>query len=180
MKLMTDSEVAVWCAQCGIEQRGRKLTFSNPYRSWIAIELPALTTERIALSGDLLLLGNSGETGESLIWITTWKIWSTWYDDLGEFVVTKLRAQGGEARPLIDQSGHLLTSGEGVLSTAMLLQTMLFNWDAFLVPSTGDHIIQNSHDELVWISCKSYDAHLLALEQLSRWKPKTREFITGL
>jgi len=178
MKILTDQEVSAWCSHHGIEKQGRKLVFGRPYENWVVIDMPKMATERMMLCIDLLLLGGVDESITDLIWISTWRIWSDWNDDFGEFMVAKLRAQADEApSPLGEASGHLLSLDERTLSTALLWQMMLFNWDCFLVPATGEHIVECSHDEIVWIMCRTGAAHERALINLSRWKPKIRSFI---
>ena len=179
MKLITDHEVAIWVARRGIEKRERKLMFSNPHGPWIVFESPVSAKERIALCEDLRLLGNSNESASHLLWISTWRIWSDWFDDFGEFMVDHLRGQPGAVMPLSEKSGHILGRNDAMLATAILWQTLLFNWDAYLVPESGEHIVECSHDELVWVMCKTDEAHEQALTDLSRWKPRTREFIVA-
>jgi hypothetical protein len=176
MQLMTDREVALWAAQHGIDQRGRKLQFSEPYKSWIVFEMPVSARQLMGLCRDLLLLGTSAQPTADLIWISTWGIWSTDHDDFGEFIVTLLRSQSGEINPLDNKSGHLFNPEERLLSSAILWQTMNFNWDSVLVPATGDHIVKISHDDLVWISCKTEAKHRQLLASLSHWKPQSRKF----
>ena len=176
MQLMTDREVALWAAYHGIEQQGRKLQFSEPYRFWVAFEIPESAKDRMGLCRDLLLLGTSAQPIADLIWISTWGIWSTDHDDFGEFIVTRLRSQSGKIHPLDNKSGHLFEPEERLLSSAILWQTMNFNWDSYLVPDTGDHIVKIDHHELVWISCKTEVTHHQLLGSLSHWKPQSRKF----
>ena len=179
MQLLTDDAVRLWAADRGIQMRGRKLVYSHPHTAWIAIEMPPLATDRMLLAADLLNLGEPVPPIINLLWLSTWRIWSEWNDDFGEFIITTLRNQGGVITSLKNESGHLFGPDERKLACAIFWHTMLFNWYAYLAPITGNHIIECSHDEIVWIMCKGSAAHNQALLQLERWKPRQKEYIKG-
>jgi hypothetical protein len=179
MPLMNDQEVAQWSGRRGIDQRGRKLVFTAPYDRWIVVELPSAAAKRLMLAGDLLLLGDADVRVSYLLWISTWKIWNEWSNDLGTFIVTNLRTKTGEVVSLDEKSAQLFDGDERKLPTAIVWQAMLLNWDLFIVPETGAYIVECSHDELVWIMCKTEEVHNQLLDRLAHWKPMTRQLITA-
>jgi hypothetical protein len=131
------------------------------------------------LAGDLLLLGDADERVSNLVWISTWKVWNDWSDELGAFIVTNLRAKTGDVVSLDEKSAQIFDGDERKLSTAIVWQTMLLNWDLFIVPKTGAYIVECSHDELVWIMCKTEEIHNHLLDRLAHWKPMTRQLVTS-
>lgn len=173
MELINDQAVGEWLRQKGLELNNRRVSLRGSVMPFIVVEIPKESMRCLALCAQLLLLNDSVTCPHQLFWISTWKIWSEWNDDFGQFVISNLRAQTKKLIPLSEASGHLFDNSDQQIAIAILWQTMLFNWDAFLV-ANEEYVVECSHDELVWITTKTEAKHQTILDALSTWNPKIR------
>lgn len=83
----------------------------------------------------------------ALVWIRSWGFWNEDSENLGEKLITSLRRDGvGPGVPsLADAPIHLFAKDELVSAHAAVSIAMLFQWDALVVPESGDFIAHISH-----------------------------------
>lgn len=175
MQIIDDDKVGLWLKQKGLSIRARKIVFSEGSIFNIGMEIPASSSRSMLLASVLSMLGEQTSFSGGLFWISTWGIWTAWSAEFGEYMITNLRAQGGPVVPLSNQSGHLLDPTDKMLTSALLWQTMLLNWDSFYIPSAADYVVEISHDELCWVICCDYSRSISIETELKPWNPQRRE-----
>jgi hypothetical protein len=179
MNLLRNAQMDAWLREKNIVRRDeqgarRRLELEQGYAGLVVVEFPAKPSQILSLAGDIILLRakHVSEFAGGVLWISTWRIWSDVADDLGEFIVTRLRAATSRLESLASASAHQLESTEWQLATALAFETAMLNWDAFFVPRSGDVIVEISHDELVWIYCRTEASLSETLSALEQWSPK--------
>src|SRR5215469_10460783 len=178
MVLMDDTALRKWCEARGIATTERTLQITESVPTYVVAEIPELAQEQISFAGDLLALAGFDEACQDMIWITTWGLWSDWNRDLGEEIITRLRTSPGELPISLESaSAQIFSFEERKISVAMILHLMLFRWDGWVSSHSGEYLVQCSHDRLVWITCRDYNAQSRILERLVEWKPQTRPML---
>ncbi|MEG9438074.1 hypothetical protein JAO29_18155 [Edaphobacter sp. HDX4] len=175
MKLLGNEEITEWCATRGISRRGRKLLPGEMFERWIVVEVPESANARMALAIDLVLLGGDINDGD-FVWVSDWDRWGELNRELGETVITRLRVVDSEPRiaSLAEKPGLLSGSEDRSVLAAIIWQVMLFGWDTYLIPSAGSHVVEYSHDDLVWISYRDSSRERSMLDALARWGAKVK------
>jgi hypothetical protein len=176
MKLLGTEEIYEWCAARGIGTSGKKLQLDDTFQRWIVIEVPELANAQMALAIDLILLGGSDVDHEDFVWISDWKRWGELNQEMGETVITRLRVSDSGSRivNLDEKPGSLLAYKDRSVLAAIIWQAMIFGWDTYLIPSDGSHVVEYSHDNLVWISYRDRSREQLLLDALKCWKPEIK------
>lgn len=91
-------------------------------------------------------------------------------------MLEQMRAARGEHRPLVERPGQLFDSSEAVALQSFLILPVLFSWDAYLVPESGEYFVFNSHDESVYVVSGTKQTHEKLFELLRIWEPKQSEW----
>lgn len=127
---------------------------------------------------DLVKLGGYREDAEEVLWIKGWDRRTDWKRELGEEIVNRLRSRDGLRFTLEQASAQVMKFAERNLTVALLCQILYFAWDGWLIPPESDHLIECSHDGLVWITCKNVEVQMLILAELAPWSPVIRPMIS--
>ncbi len=108
-----------------------------------------------------------------LVWIRQWGIWSETTERVGMNIVASIRLAKGEARSVDEARAHLFDEHELVEAHALLLQPLFFEWDAFVVPSSGKYFAMADHDGVLKIVTQDQVTHQGLLHRFRDWHPKT-------
>jgi hypothetical protein len=92
------------------------------------------------------------------------------------FMLEQMRAASGEQKPLIEKPGQLFDSSEATALQSFLILPVLFSWDAYLAPQSGEYFVFNSHDEFVDVVSASQRTHERLFQDLQIWDPKPSEW----
>lgn len=84
-----------------------------------------------------------------------------------------IRLAKGEARSVDEARAHLFDEHELVEAHALLLQPLFFEWDAFVVPSSGKYFAMADHDGVLKIVTQDQVTHQGLLHRFRDWHPKT-------
>jgi hypothetical protein len=136
--------------QC--DERG--LFFVHPEAKCLDLEYPA-KLERLPFLARLLgTLGYDDADFEgALIWFTDWGVWNARDEAPGYRVIEAMNAAVGQPISFEAAPGHSFRGDELTNAVAMLLQPMIFGWDAYYFPrwsfGVGEFFLYVSHDSYV-------------------------------
>jgi len=175
---MRFADALTWCTTRNIvftDQRRTRLAFESGHPLAIAVRVPEPALRILALGYVLLTSDDEDEEAFSggLLWVNAWDIWSESFERVGWRITEGLR---GADNPLSlrDAPGQLFGSGEFVDAQALLLQPMLFQWDAHYIPSSGGFFAHVSHhgDLAIVARDRELGDRLFARFEEGEWNPR--------
>lgn len=149
MKKLDDADVAQWLSQRDIGLGAdRAATFRKPESASVRIVPPRDFTRLAFLSYYIALLTVPGEAEFAGL-----LQWQRAYSTEG----TPLYRMAGAMWALGDRSsglstpepGRLFGADECIDAASSVLVAFGFEWDAYVVPAAGDHMIYKHHDEVI-------------------------------
>ncbi len=159
MQLLSKDECRSWASQHGFRVNE---SFRHPIANEVAERLdfliPSDTGARVALAR--ALWENTGAGAETLLWITDWGVWPS-----GEHppLADAARRGLGVDRPLIEAPGHLVTPAESDAGMSILVLSILFLWDCWVLPIGNRPSAFISHDEFGLVDVRHGDRGLAKL-----------------
>ncbi len=150
MRVLSANECSDWLYERGIGLSPRNYPLVREPEV-LEFPIPHHAGELVALAymfGDMEKVARGG----GILVIREWSIGSPGLDALGhETVKRMLGMNGGEVDT--DQPLQVeLDGSESALVASLLLQSMIFGWDAFYVPASGAFLIFVSHDEVAYVA----------------------------
>jgi hypothetical protein len=103
-------------------------------------------------------------------------MWNEIHERAGMFMIEQMRAARGEHKPLIERPGQLFDSSEAIALQSFFILPVLFSWDAYLAPESGEYFIFNSHDEFVYVVSATQRTHERLFQDMRTWDPKQSEW----
>jgi hypothetical protein len=172
MRLLTNAESASWCERRTVPVTIDQRRFFPESIRCITIELPEKPYQLVALANSLLPYTDDASPLGALIWIRLWGIWSKSVENAGLRVLEVMRSLHGDNRPLIEAPGYLFSADEEIDLLICFIQPLLIGWDAFLIPDTGNYIVETSHDETIRVFARTEQIHEQMVAQLKPWGPQ--------
>lgn len=147
-----------------VQYDGRGLFFAHSEADCVDLEYPTKLERMSFLARFLATVGyESQHFAGALLWITEWGVWSSDDEASGYHIVEAMHRAAGQPLSFEIGRGHQFRSDELVDATGMLLQPMIFGWDAYYLPrwsyGTDDLFIHVSHDSLVTIVTRTSEFH---------------------
>ncbi len=175
MQTLSDSEVESWCRAVGVSLiEWRTLCFTNATGGTFEFNIPATSGQMIALV--IVMTAIDDELGipsdSHLLWLRDWDIWGEEFEAIGRKTLSGLRSTFGEQRPLLGASGHLFGASERVDLQTFLVQPLFFEWDAYIVPSSGEYVLLLSHDGWIRIASRSAEVAQSMFVRYAHWNPR--------
>lgn len=167
MRICTYKECAEWCAAHDYPTRhfvvGPAPDLTEPNFRFATFSIPEDAGRRVALVKNLVSLLD--EDAELLVQIGDWSVWPS-----GQHLplFDRFRQAFGERRPLIECPGHLVPPVERDDAISILVLSVLYLWNCYLLSAGGDHALFVSHDQYGWFAVRgsrSLDAANELLEQ---------------
>jgi hypothetical protein len=143
---------------------GRGLFFVHPEANCIDLEYPA-KLERLPFFARLLAtIGYDPRDFEgAMLWFTAWHVWNSGDEAAGYRLIEAMNKSVGQPSSFEAAPGHLFRADELADYVAMLLQPMIFGWDAYYLPrwsyGTGEFFLFISHDSFVSIATRTTAFH---------------------
>jgi hypothetical protein len=187
MRVLTNAEVlknfaerdAVFTSADYAQGDERGLFYTHPEASCIAVEYPQ-ELERLPFFARLIsTLGYEPWhfTG-ALLWIHQFGLWNEAVEGIGYRIVEKMNQAAGQPSAFEVSQGHEFRADELDDAVGMLLQPMIFGWDAFYLPQwswgAGEFFIHISHNSYVVVVTKAKAFHEKILSQLTKANYNTR------
>jgi len=136
MRLLSDEAVQKWCQERAIHVDAQR-TLRLEGGRYLELTLPESASRVIALGDALLEVAfeeGSGFQG-ALHWVTGAGIWGSYSESVALKILEQMRTAYGGSRPFSDVRGHLFQATELLDAQAFLTHSMLFGWDAYLIPA---------------------------------------------
>lgn len=160
--VLSDPEVRDWFAR--VPSRGSEhiqcdkdgLFFVHPEANCIDVEYPPKIERLPFFARYLATLGyEDWDFRGAVLWVANWGIWNPQDEGLGYRIIEGMNRSAGQQQSFEASPGHKFRADELIEATGMLLQPMIFSWDAFYVPmwSYGSYqfFLHVSHDSFVAI-----------------------------
>src|SRR5690348_11386636 len=148
--------------------------FSHPDANCIHLEYPA-KLERLPFFARYLatLAYEEWHFRGALIWFTGWGVGQGSEEGVGYRIVEAMNRASGQPSSFEVSQGHSFRADELVETVGMLVQPMIFGWDAYYYPSWAYgldefflHISHNSYVTVVTRTREFYDRVFAELEQV--------------
>ena len=178
MQFLTLQEAYDWLGKTPlIVQRDRNdLSFPKGPNFCFKLELPTKIYRVSNFVNYLLPYERGSLSCRSLLWFTDWGMWNEIHERAGMFMLEQMRAARGEHKPLIERPGHLFDCSESTALQSFLILPVLFSWDAYLAPESGEYFVFNSHDEFVCVVSRTQRMHEKLFKSLQIWEPRPSEW----
>jgi len=156
--------------QC--DERG--LFFVHPEANCIYLEYPT-KLERLPFFARLLAaLGYDDiDFADAFLWFTDWGVWNPREESIGYRTIEAMNRAAGQPLSFEAAAGHHFRADELTDAIAMLMQPMVFSWDAYYLPrwSFGyeEFFLHISHDSFVSVVTRTkefYDKAFRILQEL--------------
>jgi hypothetical protein len=182
MKVLSDAEakeILVWSSgdiSRDIQLNGKCPVFSHPEASRINIEYPSKVESLPFFAHSLATLCYGSEHFEgALLWFTEWGVWNSRDEGVGYRVVEAMHTAAGQPKSFEAAPGHLFRADELNEAVGMLLQPMIFGWDAIFVPrwsygGTTEFLLRVSHDSFVTLITRTEEFRRKASDHLRALK----------
>lgn len=159
MLVLSSEEIRDWFANYSggtdyVHGDDEGLFFSHPEAGCIDIEYPAKLERLPFVARFLATVGYESESFEgALLWFKEWGVWNRSDESIGYRLVEAMNQAAGQPRAFEAAPGHLFRTDELADLTAMLLQPMVFGWDAYYLPrwsfGTDEFFLFVSHDSFI-------------------------------
>jgi hypothetical protein len=104
------------------------------------------------------------------LWFTQSGVWNSREEAIGYQIIESINCAAGQPTSFEAGPGHLFRADEFTAAVAMLMQPMLFGWDAFYLPvwsfGVEEYFLHVSHDSVVCVVTRSKEFHSKAFRTL--------------
>jgi hypothetical protein len=173
MEFFTEGEVRGWCASRGLEINGsRFLKYDSEKLHCFSISLEEKAMRVIVLADYLVPTWPDVPFTGALLWIRERGIGLDFSENASAMMFQQMRLAKGESKPLEEIPGQLFAANELVEFHSYFILSLLFGWDAFVVPEGNDYFIFVSHDGIVEVVSRSTQTLEELQQRVSDWNPK--------
>jgi hypothetical protein len=106
----------------------------------------------------------------ALVWFTEWDVWNRLEEGIGYRIIEAMHRSNGQLNSFEVGPGHLFRADELMEATGMLLQPMIFGWDAVYLPrwsyGTDQFFLHVSHDSFVSVVTRTKEFYDKVFAQL--------------
>ncbi len=147
-----------------IQTDGEVPYFSSPEAACIDLEYPAKLERIPFFARCLATIGYEVQDfAGALIWFSEWGVWNAQDEASGYRIVEAFHAAAGQPCSFEAGLGHSFRADELCETTAMLLQPIVFGWDAFFIPAwnygSDEFFVYVSHDSYATIVTRTKQFH---------------------
>lgn len=181
MRVFSSTEVRNWFANFPtpdteyVQCHATGLFFTHPESSCINLEFPAKVERLPSLARTLATIGYEEQDFQgALLWFTEWGVWNRLDEGVGYRIIEAMHNGAGQPKSFEAAPGHLFRADELHETVGMLLQPMIFGWDAVYVPrwSYGTHqfFLHVSHDGFVTVITRTKEFYDRAFGLLEKFE----------
>jgi hypothetical protein len=143
---------------------GKGLFFTHPDANCIDLEYPPKLERLPFFVRFLAAVGYEDRDFEgALLWFTEWGVWNSRDEAMGCRIVESMHRAAGQPKSFEAAPGHLFRGDELQDAVAMLIQPMIFGFDAYYLPrwsyGTGEFFLYVSHDSYVTVVTRTKEFH---------------------
>jgi hypothetical protein len=182
MKVLTDDEIQEWFARTSklgpeyVQCDADGLFYVYPEANCIDIEYPPKLERLPFFARYLSTIGyEDWDFRGALLWVDNWGVWNPQDEGLGYRIIEAMNRSAGQQQSFESGPGHLFRADELVEATGMLLQPLVFGWDAFYMPTWSygncQFFLHVSHDSFITVVIRTrefYDKAFNLLKNLDQ------------
>jgi hypothetical protein len=173
VNFFTTEEAKSWCEARGLKVTAdRYLHYDPGSSSCFTVGLEEKPSSLIGLADRLIPTWEDVPFEGALLWIRERGIWGDYSENTGAVIIGQMRAAKGERAPLEERPGHLFGPDEVYEAHAYFLIPVLFGWDAFLIPESGDYFAFISHDGVARVVGRTAENAEELCQRVRHWNPK--------
>jgi hypothetical protein len=157
MQLFSSVDAAAWCADRGIRaDLEAGFGYNTPPKRRLEVTLPNGVPGLLYAARSLVRLETRGlyasnekyerEFAGCLLWVTKHNAWSSATAQVGTHIFNRLGVHAGGPPSLEDFPARHFGANDITAAEASILQPLLFQWDAYVIPESGHFIASISHD----------------------------------
>ena len=179
MKVLTKAEVKQWFAAFPrggefAQYDGSELFFAHPEANCIDVEYPPKVEQIPFLARYLATTGYKPvDFRGAMVWFSEWGVWNPLDESPGYRIVESMCTAAGQPMSFETGASYHFRADELDQAIGMLLQPMIFGWDAHYYPSWSygqdQFFLHVSHDSFVSVATRTkefYDRVLALLQKL--------------
>ncbi len=146
----------------------RHLHFTHPEAAQFTIRFPKKVEQLPYFVRSLALLGYEQiHFRGAKIWFTDAGIWDEFLEGIGYQILESMNTAAGQPMSFWEARGYDFRADELVKTLGVLIQPMIFGWDAYYLPSgCSEYFLKISHHSCVDVHTKSKDFHDKAIKEL--------------
>lgn len=160
MRALTREEAVLWCRERGIVfSRKSELGYGSPNTRRLDARLPGTIAGLIYAARVLVRIDAYGSYSSSqstehsfggcLIWVAEHRRWSSFSQDVGTHVYSRLGTQSKSPVDIEAKPARLFDKDEILAATATLVQPLIFQWDAHVISHSGNFIATVTHEGML-------------------------------
>lgn len=173
MRFLTTEEAKSWCQERALSVSANQyLRYNHDSQHCFTVGLEIKPSRVIALADYLIPTWEDVPFQGALLWIREWGVWGDYAERAGAMIVKQMRLAKGERAPLEERPGHLFGPDEVFEMHSYLLIPLLFGWDAFVVPKSGDYFIFVSHDGVADVVTRTANGAEELRRRVHDWEPQ--------
>jgi hypothetical protein len=147
--------------------------FTHPEASCLQIEYPQKLERLPFLARTLATITHeSKDFAGALLWFTGWGVWNYLDEGIGYRIVEAIHSATGQPKSFEAGPGHHFRGDELNEAIGLLLQPMIFGWDAIYVPrwsyGPDQFFLHVSHDSFVTVVTRTKEFHGKAFDILTK------------
>ena len=178
MKVLTKAELKQWFAAFPrggefAQYDGSELFFAHPEANCIDVEYPPKVERIPFLARYLATVGyDSVDFRGAMIWLSDWGVWDPLDESPGYRIVEAMCTAAGQPTSFEAAGGYHFRADELDQAIGMLLQPMIFGWDAHYYPrwsyGQDQFFLHVSHDSNVTVVTRTKEFHDRILDLLQK------------
>ena len=161
MKVLSQTEVNQWFATFSndgdnVQCNDSELFFAHPEASCIDVEYPEKLERLPFLARYLATIGyEAADFRGAMVWFTEWGVWDPLDEAPGYRLVEAMCTAAGQPSSFETGAGYQFRADELEQAIGMLLQPMVFGWDAYFYPTwsygQNQFFLHVSHDSFATV-----------------------------
>jgi hypothetical protein len=173
MKFFTMEEAKGWCRARGLKiTADRYLRYELDNAHCFTLGLEEKPSRVIALADYLVPTWDDVPFRGALLWIRERGVWGDYSEKTGAMIIQQMRLAKGEGESVERRPVHLFGSEELIEMHSYFVIPMLFGWDAFVIPESGDYFIFISHDGVAEVVARSGEKVEELRQRVKSWNPQ--------
>jgi len=178
LKVLTKAELKQWFAAFPrggefAQYDGSELFFAHPEANCIDVEYPPKVERIPFLARYLATVGyDSVDFRGAMIWLSDWGVWDPLDESPGYRIVEAMCTAAGQPTSFEAAGGYHFRADELDQAIGMLLQPMIFGWDAHYYPrwsyGQDQFFLHVSHDSNVTVVTRTKEFHDRILDLLQK------------
>ncbi len=151
-----------------VKYDGKHLHYTHPEAARFTVDFPEKIERLPFLAHCLSTLGyDVRHFGGAEIWFTDTGIWDMYLEGIGYQILEAINTAAGQPMSFGEACGYDFRADELVKTLGVLIQPMVFGWDAYYLPrGCSEYFLQVSHHSCVDVHTRTKQFHDEAIKEL--------------